>query len=341
MPRRTPPASRGTPIETNELAPSSEVDTSGNVLNPAPPSRWTGPVLCALAAVLWSTSAFFARSPAFEEWPLVYRGAVIAMWRAVFALLLLFPLVRRVSWDWRMVPMAICFAAMNWTYLTALVGGPPENAIWLQNLSPAWVMLVSVFVLREPTIPKDWWMVALCISGVLFILLMQNRFSEPSIKNQWWAPWLAIASGMLYAGVILSLRTLRAHDPAWLIAVNHVVTALAMVPLVLQSGAGWPHGSMWFLLIGVGVLQMGTPYFLFARGLKSTPGHIASLITLLEPVLLPVWVYLARGGEPDYEPAPWWTWVGALLILSGLLLCYFPIPVSDSPIRNERNRNET
>lgn len=297
---------------------------------------WVGPTLCALAAALWSTSALFARSPEFQVWPIEYRGAALAMWRAVFALAILIPLVRRISWDWRMVPMAACFALMNWTYLTALVGGPPENAIWLQNLAPAWVMLVAVLILGEPTVRRDWWMLGLCIGGVVFILAMQNTYGALSSNNYWWAPWLAIASGMCYAGVILSLRSLRAHDPAWLIAINHMVTALVMVPLVLHSGVAWPTGGMWLLLAGIGMVQMGTPYLLFAKGLKTTPSHLASLITLLEPVLLPVWLYAVRGGGADYEPAPWWTWVGAGLILLGLVLRYLPFrsPTGESSDRS-------
>lgn len=286
---------------------------------------WFGPLCCALAAVLWSTSAFFAGAAVFDVWPLDYRGAPLAFWRAVFALLILLPLVRRPSWDWRMLPMTVCFALMNWSYLTALVGGPPANVIWLQNLAPAWVMLVAVFFLREPTIAKDWWMLALCIGGVLFILSMELTHSLPSEKNRWWSPWLAILSGITYAGVILSLRSLRAMDPAWLIALNHIVTAIVMLPLVLSTGMSLPTGSMWWLLIGLGVVQMGSPYLLFATGLKTTPSHIASLITLLEPVLLPVWVHLARSGDPDYVPPQWWTWVGGGLILTGLCIRYLPI----------------
>ena len=286
---------------------------------------WAGPIYCVLAAILWSTSALFARSPLFDVWPTEIRGAALAFWRAVFALLILVPLIRKPTWDWRLIPMTICFSLMNWTYLTALVGGPPANAIWMQNLAPAWVMLVTVFWLREPTISKDWMMLALCISGVLFILTMEILHIPYSEKNRWWSPWLAIASGLLYAGVILSLRSLRALDPAWLIALNHIVTAVVMLPIVLGTGASIPTGQMWFLLIGIGVIQMGSPYLLFAKGLKSTPSHIASLITLLEPVLLPVWVHLARSGEPDYDPPHWWTWVGGLLILMGLFLRYLPI----------------
>lgn len=282
-----------------------------------------GPWLVAASAVLWSTSAFFARSPLFDVWAVEVKGAVIAFWRACFALVLLVPLIRRPSWRWAMLPMTLCFAAMNWTYLTALVGGPPANAIWLQNLAPVWVMLAAVMFMGEPTIRRDWWMLGFCISGVLLILVMEMlQPIRPGQANYWWAPWLAILSGILYAGVVLSLRKLRDCDSAWLIALNHIVTAFAMFPLMLFSGASWPVDGMWLLLIGIGVIQMGLPYFLFAQGLKSTPSHIASLITLLEPVLLPLWVHIARSHEPNYEAPHIWTWIGGGLILCGLAIRY-------------------
>jgi drug/metabolite transporter (DMT)-like permease len=67
---------------------------------------------------------------------------------------------------------------------------------------------------------------------------------------------------------------------------------------------------------------MGLPYFLFAHGLKTTPSYIAALITLLEPVLLPIWVHITRNGDPSYQPPGWWTWVGAFMILIGLVSRY-------------------
>lgn len=295
-----------------------------------------GPFLCMMAAVLWSTSAFFARAPEFDRWPLENRGAAIAFWRAVFALTILVPLIRRIEWSWMLLPMSLCFALMNWTYLTALVGGPPANAIWMQNLAPAWVMLAVVVWFKEPTTSRDWWMLGWCIAGVLFILGMELTHASGSPKDRWWSPWLALASGVFYAGVILSLRALRRFDSAWLIALNHMVTALVMLPIVWSSGVDFPSGRMWLLLVGVGALQMGTPYWLFAQGLRSTPSHIASLITLLEPVLLPLWVHLARSGEVDYRPPSWWTWVGGLMILLGLCIRYLPRPISTSGIESQK-----
>ncbi len=231
-----------------------------------------------------------------------------------------------------MFPMVVCFVLMNWTYLTAIVSGSPTNTIWFQNLAPVWVLLGAVVFLKESTELRDWAMMATCVAGVLFILVMEFLYVDASPEHRWWSPVLAIASGFFYAGVIFSMKALRKHDSAWLISLNHIATALAMFPIVWWSGVSLPTGSMWLLLAGIGMLQMGLPYFLFARGLRTTPSHVASLITLLEPVLLPVWVQLTRMGDPNYHPPHWWTWLGASCILLGLTMRYvWPDKVTNRP----------
>jgi drug/metabolite transporter, DME family len=40
-------------------------------------------------------------------------------------------------------------------------------------------------------------------------------------------------------------------------------------------------------------LQIGLPYVLFAHALRRTSGHEALGIGMVEPILVPTWVYLA------------------------------------------------
>ena len=57
-------------------------------------------------------------------------------------------------------------------------------------------------------------------------------------------------------------------------------------------------------------------------GMHVVFGHEASGIVLLEPILVPVWVFLAWRNTSDYVAPQWWTLVGGGLILTGLLLRY-------------------
>ena len=54
-------------------------------------------------------------------------------------------------------------------------------------------------------------------------------------------------------------------------------------------------------LVLFGAIQMGLPYFLVARGMRSVSPQEAGTITLIEPLLNPLWAYLIS----DEVPSPW------------------------------------
>src|SRR5262249_50919935 len=151
-------------------------------------------------------------------------------------------------------------------------------------------------------------MVAFAMAGVGLILYFELRGAA------WEAVLWGLLSGVCYAGVVLALRHLRDYDAVWLAAINHLVTLIALAPLAYVDSR-YPNVIQWLLLACFGILQMGLPYVLFAHGLKQIPGHEATGIGLVEPLLVPTWVYLAWGDRPAS-----WTLVGGALILTGLAI---------------------
>ena len=281
-------------------------------------------LLVLAAATLWSTSGFFVKAPFFQGWP----GPAMAFWRAAFACLVLWPLVRRPKWSWKLIPMTATFVAMNYTYLTAMAKGSAANAIWLQCTAPVWVLVVGVFVFGERAVWRDWLLLGFAAAGVGIILFYESRGA--ALEAVLWG----LASGVFYAGVVLSLRQLREHEAAWLTALNHSVAAVVLAPFALGrlwssivAAAPLPAGIQWPFLAGLGIVQMGLPYVLFTRGLRRIPGHEATGIALAEPLLVPLWVYLAWGDAPA-----WWTFFGGGLILAGLAIRYLSAaPAADDP----------
>lgn len=281
--------------------------------------QW-GRLLVLSAAILWSTSGLFAKSPLLDQWPQEVRGTLLAFWRALFAGLVLVPFVRRPRWTWKLAPALLIFAVMNVTYLTAMVTTTAANAVWLQYTAPLWVFLANVIWLRDPVVWQDRLMLAFGMLGVGTILcfeLLQTDATHAGHAGVFWG----LASGITFAGVIVSLRVLRDQDAAWLMALNLLVTAALLAPLVAYHGI-WPDGGQLLWLAAFGAFQMGIPYLLFAYGVRWIVGHEASCIALLEPVLVPVWVYLAWHNWPSYQAPAWWTLVGGAFILTGLLLRY-------------------
>jgi drug/metabolite transporter, DME family len=212
------------------------------------PSLDQARLLVVTASLMWSTSGFFVKSPYFDGW----TGPVLAFWRAVFACLILWPLVRRPKWSWALVPMTIFFAGMNYTYLTAMVKGTAANAIWLQCTAPVWVLLVGVLVFGERAILRDWVMIGLATLGVGIIVYYESQ--GVGLDAVGWG----LASSFFYAGVVLSLRKLRGLDPIWLAGLNHLVTAICLAPLAVNN-APCPIGFQWVFLAGLGIFQMAVP----------------------------------------------------------------------------------
>lgn len=277
-----------------------------------------GPLLLVLAAVLWSTSGFFAKAPIFDNWPIVVdgyavRGPMLAFWRALFASVILLPLIKRPRWTPRLIPAVLVFAAMNVTYLSAMTLTSAANAIWLQNTAPVWVCLVSLLVLGEKIQRRDIMLLVFAVAGVGLILGFELRGESLA------GVVLGLLGGITYAGVVMSLRWLRDEDPAWLISLNHLVTAAILLPYVAAQGI-WPSAGQTGFLCAFGMLQMGIPYWLFARAVQSVSSQEAAGIVLLEPLLVPVWVFLAWRHDPSYEGPAWWTIVGGLLIMTGLVI---------------------
>ncbi len=302
-----------------------------------------------LAGVLWSSSGFFAKAPWFDGWPIEDRGLCLAFWRSAFAALVLVPLIRRPVWRWQLLPMVGCFALMVWTFMTAMVYGPAANAIWLQYLAPAWVAIAGVLWMNEPITRSDVRMIACCLAGVVWILAMEAVHGTGGVPTAGEVPHRAplfatamgILSGISFAGVVLCIRSMRSADPVWLITLNHGGTALLLLPWVLGTGGG--ISPLGYVALGMfGIFQMSLPYVLFARGLQTTPSPEASVLTLIEPLLVPLWVFLAWRAHPSYDPPGWWIWVGAGLILTGLVTRYAgPLVVHRPMVRAAAGRSES
>lgn len=271
------------------------------------------------AALMWSTGGLFAKAPLFDVWPDETRGTLLSFWRALFAGLLLLPAVRRPRWRPQLVPLGFSFIGMNVTYLSAMSMTSAANAIWLQYTAPFWVFVLGAILWRTPLERRDRTPLLLAGLGVGVILFFElggyGQSPETGELNRLGIA-CGLAAGLFYAGVVMGMHALHEENSVWLVAYCHLVAAIALLPAVLYIGVR-PTPAQLVVLAMFGLFQMGVPYLLLVRGLRYVSSQEASLIALLEPVLVPLWVLLAWG----YWPA-WWTVAGGACILAGLLLRY-------------------
>lgn len=272
-----------------------------------------------LAAVLWSLSGAFSKVLA-EPTPLGLDSPnldplQIAFWRVVFAGLVLIPTVRptAVRFRWPMVAMVGCFAAMNCMYVSAMMGGLAANAVLLQYAAPLWIIAGSVLFLGEPFDRRNLGLVVVGLVGVGIILTGNWNSGDPAVLA------LALGSGVMYAGVLIGLRLLRTESAGWLTVVNFLGSAALIAPFVPHSAAPTPAQFGWLFLFGT--VQMALPYLATAHGMRHLSPQEVGLLTLLEPVLNPLWAYLA---SPATETPNVATIAGGVLILAALAWRYRP-----------------
>ena len=289
----------------------------------AEPSAAQGRLLIILAALLWSTSGAFTKVLT-KDTPLALHTPSlaplqIAFYRALFAGLALVLFLRRGDVTFRplMVPMAAIFAVMNASFVAAMALGTAANAIFLQYTAPVWMYLAGVWWLGERREPRTRAAILVSLVGIGVIVAGGWQEDQLSIVA------LGLGSGMTYAGVVLCLRVLRGASSLWLTALNHLVSAAVLVPVVW--GLPLPGAGQFLVLFVYGAVQMSIPYALMARGLRTVSPAEAGTITLLEPVLNPCWAYLVSGEEPSP-----FTLVGGAVILGALAYRYWPAAAARS-----------
>jgi drug/metabolite transporter (DMT)-like permease len=210
-----------------------------------------------------------------------------------------------------MFVMVACFALMNATFISAQALGTAANAILLQNSAPLWLCLVSIFWLGEA--PDRRGTISLFVGLLGIAIIIGGGWQEGELT----VVGIGLFSGFTYAGVILSLRVLRDLASGWLTVWNHLIGALALTPLVLMLQP--PTWQQFVVLFLFGAVQLGIPYWLMARGLRSVSAPEAGALTLVEPILTPVWTWLIAGELPQE-----FTYVGGAVIVVALAYRYWP-----------------
>jgi drug/metabolite transporter (DMT)-like permease len=265
-------------------------------------------LLVLAAAVLWSLSGVVLKAPAFDELPAEGRGPAIAGLRAMFAALTLLPMVRprRIRWRLGLIPMTVCFASMSVLFISALMTTSAAATIFLQYTSVVWACLLGWLLLKErPGRPDA--IALVCVVAGIAMILAKDRGSP--LGNG-----LALASGVAYAGVVVSLRALRDEDSIWLSFLNQLVSAAVILPWFLLNPIHLNTAQVGWIAF-LGAVQLALPYVLFSTDVKRVPAREASILLLVEPVLNPLWVLLVWGEQVAFA-----TWIGGGIILGGLVL---------------------
>jgi drug/metabolite transporter (DMT)-like permease len=267
-----------------------------------------GQVYVALAAVAWSTAGVLQRQLTLDTSTQVFGRAAFA----AAALLAYVAVVER----GRMVEafrsigvaglaVAVCVAVASGSFIAALNHTSVARVLFILALAPVVAALLARVTLGEPITRRTALAMALALVGVA---LMLGSPGEGSLAGD----GLAFLVALSFATMIVITRWRRDVSMAPATCLSQAILVVAFLPLAspgeISSGdVGW--------LAALGIGQIGLGFALLTVGARLIPAAQVGLITLLEVVLGPLWVWLALDERPST-----YTLVGGAIVIVAIVI---------------------
>src|SRR2546426_5910871 len=260
------------------------------------PAVRVGPRLqLVLAAACFSTAGAAIKGSGFGAWQIAAVRALVAL----LTILALIPEARH-RWSWHVGLVGLAYAAAGLLFVFANKLTTAANTVFLQATNPLFVVALAPWLLREPVRAVDLaFMGVLALGLALLFVGGQRHFAtapDPLLGNV-----LAAGSALAWAFTVTGYRWLARrggadHGPiAAAAACGNLIVFLVCLPWALPLAAG--RAIDWLIVIYLGVFQLGLAYVFLSRAITRVPALEASLFLLVEPVLSPVWAWLARSEE--------------------------------------------
>jgi drug/metabolite transporter (DMT)-like permease len=278
------------------------------VLDHAASRRREGQVLVALAALAWSSAGVLQRRLDLDAATQIAGRAVFA----ALALLLFVAVMERGhvvratrAIGWAGVGFALCMATASGSFIAALNHTSVARVLFIQAIAPVLASLLAWVALKEPVNRRTALALGIAIAGVGVML---GAPGGGDVTGD--ALALLMATAFAVSIVISRHRKEVSMAPA---------TCASQVILVLVF---WPFASMGDVprsdipeLAAMGAGQIGLGLALLTMGARLIPAAQVALITLLEVVLGPLWVWIAYDERPETS-----TLVGGAIVIVAILI---------------------
>lgn len=232
------------------------------------------------------------------------------LYRSVFAGLIFWGVmgVRRIPvtsrrWPLLLVRGGVGFCAISF-YVWAISHARLADALALQQMSPLFVALLSIPLLRERPRPLHFAMAALCLAGALMVI-------QPTRGVASLGAAAALVSAILSSGAYIATRALtRTESTPRIVLWFSVISALFSLPFVIPGWTwlSWPSN---LLLVGAGFFGAGAQGLMTAA-YRRAEAHITAAFSYANVPLAYLIGLVFWGEQPNL-----WAGIGILLIAVG------------------------
>ncbi|MFO1169693.1 MAG: DMT family transporter [Hyphomicrobiaceae bacterium] len=257
-------------------------------------SHLRGIALVVGAALLWSTGGLVVRSlETTDTWTIVF-------WRSATAslFLLLYMLMRNgrqvpalflhMGWPGWIVGLSYTWASIS--LIIALAHTSVAKALIILSSGPILAALLGRIVLGERVSWLSWLAIFASAGGIT--LMVSDSYGHGSIIGDLAAFGIAIAQA-------IAVVTMRRHRDIQMMPAMLVATSLAALISLPLAGTLMVSAMDAVLLTFFGAGQLGLGLAMFSIGAPLIPAAQAALLNVVEPILGPLWVWLALGERPS------------------------------------------
>jgi drug/metabolite transporter (DMT)-like permease len=285
-------------------------------------ARRRGQAYAVGAALAWSTAGVLQRGLSVD-------AATQVAGRAFFAVLALLAFVRysrhggglrafaslgRAEWA-----VAVTTGIASSTFIIALNHTTVANVLFMQAVAPIAAALISWLALREPISRRTGVAMVIALAGVG--LMVGGPGGAQGIGLV-----LSVVMTLSFAVSVVITRHRRDISMAPAICLSQALVLVVFAPF---SSPGQIDKTDLVLIALLGVTQIGLGLAFLTMAARLIPAAEVALISLLEVVLGPLWVWLALSERPSTA-----TLVGGVVVIAAVVLQAAPAARGYQPRRS-------
>ena len=265
----------------------------------------SGGMLVFLGALFWSLNS-----------PLIKFLEVDALltcgFRSVIAGIVLLPFLRpkKINWGpWLLIYLA-AYCGLCVSIVLALRKTSAPIAIGMQYASIVWLFLVTAISTRK--LDKKRLIPVLMISAGVIVFMISGLDGSSMTGNL-----IALTESISFAFMTVGAKKAGSENPLGLTALANLFTGFfvfTFLPPDLSDTLSFT-GQEWFIMMILGVVQVGLGYAFYNLGVSKVSPQKASVIALWEMILGPVWVALFLHEYPSLLVC-----IGFVIIIAGIIL---------------------
>ena len=264
------------------------------------PDHSKGVLAVVLTALLWSSGGLFIKLISLTSMQLSFFRCLIAA--IVFAVIFRKKVlkVNRLA-----ILNAFFYATVLTLFVIATKTTTAANAIFLQSTAPIYVLIFEPIINKTRWEPINIITITVCFIGMILFFL--GELSPGHLEGN----IVALLAGVAFAAFFLGMRKNDKEYQQSAIFYGNIIVAVICIPFILELET-ISFNDLWMVSF-LGVFQIAAAYAIFTYGIKRILAVEASIISMLEPVLNPVWVFLGYGEVPTTYAI-----LGGVIIISAI-----------------------